>query len=251
MKQFETKEELVKEANEQLKGYVVYHEAYGDGEIVDLVGSSELLAHINFMGQVRYMSIKTASKRMTQDNNLLVLLDYVNAYQVFVDAEENARRELYWKQVNEEKERQRLADEEDKYQKKVANSLKELDKLTKSKSKQLNSIDWIRENVSAITARVPTYMVSWFQNQFGKDTKCEVVDPRKKTSGGYSAIFGLGLAIRFKTSDGMPAELKRLTLPSNDKVISNNQFVFDLLTNHDFKFGNKKDMDAMRANYSL
>lgn len=98
-----------------------------------------------------------------------------------------------------------------------------------------NEIDWISNHVKNITATIPDYLEDWFNKTFGYDTPKNVVDSKKKTSGGYSMKWNPSFSILFKDiDDAIPISLKNKLVKNR---INDTKLVFNLVQNYGFSFG--------------
>lgn len=102
-------------------------------------------------------------------------------------------------------------------------------------------IGWLAKNASAPFARIPTIAENWFIKEFG-DMKHTVVDPTRKTSGGYSMIFapGFNMPINKKALDFIPKSISQYV--TNGKLY-NTALIYDLVKNYGFEFGKKPNYE--------
>ena len=125
--------------------------------------------------------------------------------------------------------------------------IKKLNQLLKTNDIEANDfyyeLGWLASHTSRLYAAIPDYLENWFIRNFGSDAPKNVIDSRKKTSGGFAYQWAPGFSMHLKDTDNMPESLK-LKL-SDKKTIYNTAFVFDLVTNYGFKFGKNQDIDQI------
>ena len=142
---------------------------------------------------------------------------------------------------------------EEKYQKLKAKTIKEFETRIKQPRKSLSEVDefyyalgWLAKHVSKISASIPDYLQSSFENYFGTDVSPYVVDSSKKTSGGFSYQWGIGMNARLcgKDIDTIPPILSQY-FNSTGKVLYSTSFIWDLVDNYGFQFGKTQDVDKI------
>lgn len=115
-------------------------------------------------------------------------------------------------------------------------------KLFSSPVSYFETIGWMAKHCKSVKASMPDWMENQFISMFG-DVERYVVDSKKKTSGGYSMQWGLGLKITFDKE--VSGALTKRATSKNKKVIDNVAFIWDLVANYGFKFGKKQDANAI------
>ena len=140
--------------------------------------------------------------------------------------------------------------EELRFQLRKERALAKLEKLKPENTKKLfstpvnyyQSLGWMAKHCRGIKAAMPDWMESQFVSMFG-NVERYVVDSKKRTSGGFSYQWGLGLKVTFDQEVSGP--LAKRATSKNKKIIDSVAFIWDLVGNYGFKFGKKQDIDQI------
>ena len=143
---------------------------------------------------------------------------------------------------------------EARYQKLKEQAVKSFDEMVQQAPTTLSETDefyyalgWLANHVGSMTAILPDYLGSAFEKHFGSDTPKTLVDGRAKTSGGYAKQWSWEFKCTIKKLNDtvVPACIQSVTTDFS-KGIHNTSFLWDLVTNHGFRFGKKQDVDQIK-----
>jgi hypothetical protein len=98
-----------------------------------------------------------------------------------------------------------------------------------------------------MTAILPDYLGSAFEQHFGTEAPKTLVDGRAKTSGGYAKQWSWEFKCTIKKlkETVVPACIQSVTTDFS-KGIHNTVFLWDLVSNHGFQFGKKQDIEKIK-----
>lgn len=256
-------EAMLKEANDYLAKKTIIVKK-GDAQSIETIDKVVNLHYLdrNNVGEesldgiFAYLQIKTVngSNATLSSYNADKYAPYAKEF--MKDLDEGMRAELFAQKeirLNEERleeEAKKAALEELRRKKREARALlkaKELKaedsaKLFDSNSKYFETLGWMTKHIVSIRATMPDTLEGWFVSRFG-NVEHNVVDSKKKTSGGYLMSWGLGLTVTFDKE--LSGTLLEKAKGVNKKVICSVEFVIDLVENHGFQIGGRQDKDAI------
>lgn len=149
------------------------------------------------------------------------------------------------KQKEEERRKVREQLKQEKFNQRVSKQINEFKNFKIKKSTNSNYytfIGWAAKHLVSIRASLPDYLDKYFVGRFG-DVKREVVDNKKRTSGGFPMKFSLGMNIRF--NEDLPIEYRRFTTSTKKNNISDVRLGIDLVENFGFELNNKPNIDKI------
>lgn len=105
------------------------------------------------------------------------------------------------------------------------------------------AIGWMAKNIKSIKATVPSDLEPWFAKNFGT-AEHTVIDSNKKTLNGNPMKWSISFKVTFKNE--LPAILTDKA-SSSKRVIDSVSYVWDLVENRGFSFGNVQNLDKIRS----
>lgn len=259
--------DMIIDIRKELVGAKVESSCLGQGVIIDfseLVISSvksDIFATIKFNNELKLMSMSQAlSKHMTMQHQE-VLEKYLNKLTSLelkrcnrIMSKTDAKYEVYKAQRDARNQVIRARKAELARQAKIAKILTKLDSIGKNKLSNVNldshfysMLGWLAKNSKAVYASIPDFAEGWFKTRFGYNTKCSIVESRKKTAGGYLMKWKPSFAIYINDSNNMPQMIEALTCKSTSKIIADTEFIFSLVQDYGFKFSKSQDVESIRA----
>lgn len=263
-----TMEEVLNDLNEMLKGKPVNTVKYGSGKIEEVkeltfslasTPQEELRVVVQLACEtgnpVFCLNIGLRSHAIDLGEELTAaFFEYSLILIELARLKKEAKREFlrleYEKAEKERAEKAaaaKAAKEEAKLLVKQKKAIEELDRAIKQKKIAqedfYTELGWITKNIGTITAQIPDFAESWFVGHFGVSAPKNVIDSKKKTTGGFAMKWKPSFSISFKNVETAPASIqKRLTSKSK---INDTEFVFNLIENYNFKFGKVQNVDAI------
>ena len=251
----ELTEELTKISYEDLDvthatlgaGYIDSVE-YHDGSIHANVCYDDL---VDMRAYDLVLALKSKTVNLVNENVLNIVETYLNGFDkvkaefdahMRVVAEENARlaaieQAKHAKLVELAKERKAKEEAELKAKKRTEAMIDKLNSV-KYQAKHLvagnDAVDYLRNNLTSITATMPDTLEDWFVKTFGENAEHRTVSHLKKTSGGYKMQFSLSIKGHLKNTENLPAEL---TNSVKGKELRNTALLFKLVLDEGFTFG--------------
>lgn len=264
---YETHEALRDAINAELETlaypYTVKHKFFGEGQLTSVKApctGADLHATIDFASGNKMVSLGVifAANLLTMPEILAgILLEAQNAFNTDYLGREQEKREadrLAALQAREAAERAAAEKKaEAKYKQQKEKALRDFDRLAERAS-ELSDVDefyyslgWLAKHVGVITAKLPDYLGSAFEKHFGADAPKTLVDSRAKTIGGYAKQWSWEFVASIKKlkETTVPAYLQGTTTDFS-KGIHNTSFVWDLVDNYGFQFGNKQDIEKIK-----
>lgn len=265
---YETSEALREAINAELSAlaypYTVKHKTYGDGQLTfvkaPLTGGS-LYATIDFAAGTKTLSVDVVlTSNLLEMHEILedVLLEAQTAFKEDFITREQAQRTASIKAIEEAREAKKKAEAdkkaEEQYEASREKALKDFDILTKA-SRPVSDVDefyyslgWLTKHAGAITAQLPDYLGSAFEQHFGVDAPKTLIDGKAKSAGGFAKKWNWSFSCGLK-------KLKDVTVPTYlqnvtsdiSKGIHNTSFIWDLVENYGFQFGKTQDIDKIRS----
>lgn len=230
--------ELISTVRAELVGTEVTGK-FGTGKIMSITHSQSNLgcgfvAEIQFPTETKQLQLNTALKSgiISMPENKQKALQFCTEHFSLIVA---AEREEEQKKRLEEQQKKEKEKAEQKYKEKIADTIDKANKLVHT-SVDTNDEDliWLKNNSCPIKASLPDFMDSWFVGLFGT-VPHKVVDSSKKTVGGYSMKWSLGLTMKVKNFEQAPVGLKPYI---NEKgIINNTSFLARLNLDHNFTIG--------------
>lgn len=246
--------ETILELNKQVAGLQVTHTKFGEGTIVQIesienmsdAGDMAIRIHFND-GDHLLCYMACVNKQLMED--IPVLTDTINTVITPAFEQEKVEAEAAYLA---EKEAEKRALEEERYNKQVERELKRLNGL--SVANIANDFDdverfyyilgWIAGHVTTIRAAMPDYAESWFTSRFG-NVPHTTVDSKKRTVNGNPMQWALSMHISFKRSENTPEEIASKYSNAN-RTINSISFVWDLVDKYNFTFGKTQDIEAIK-----
>lgn len=263
-----TLEEVLNDLNEMLKDKPINTVKYGSGKIEEVkeltfsltsIPQNELMVVVQLVCEtgnlVFYLNIGLRSHAIDLGEELTAaFFEYspilIELAKLKKEAEKEALKLKYEKAEKERAEKlaaEKTAKEEVKFLAKQKKVIEELDRaIGQKKIAQedfYTDLGWITKNIGTINAQIPDFAESWFVRHFGADAPKNVIDSKKKTSGGFAMKWKPSFSISFKNIKTAPVSIqKKLTGKSK---INDTEFVFNLIENYNFKFGKVQNVDAI------
>lgn len=256
-----TREELLQRAKDELLNSKLTHITLGEATIVEVLNIQEDEFDYKHDIAVRVVFTDTKEEKAfglrvllerglaTIEKEDFFINEFSNEFTRIVIAEDNeaikARQEA---KLQAEKECA-----EKKFTKHIEAALKTLNNLEKDNIKlkynDLNNfytaLGWMTKHCGTVRAAMPDFAEKWFVSKFG-DVKRYVVDQKKRTVGGFSMQWALGMKITFKKVKEVPAYIASKLNEKN--AINSVGFVWDLVDTYGFQFGTEQDVEKIRDN---
>lgn len=247
--------------------YLIGNEAscltYGTGKVISYEGSSltDLAVVIEFAEVTKKYSVQficTSTVKFVRFADISEIGDVWDAamtVHTILKAKYNELGRLAYQQALEaEKKAKQAKKAEEQYEKTKAKSIRDFEELSqtvnpKSEADEFYfSLGWLAKHMGAVTAILPDYLGSAFEQHFGADTPKTLVDSRAKTSGGYAKQWSWEFKSTIKKlkETTVPAYIQDITTDFS-KGIHNTSFIWDLVENYGFQFGKTQDIEKIKA----
>jgi hypothetical protein len=259
----ETESTLVGLLAEQIKDAELITTAWGKGRVIEAQG-------INIDSMVMDIAFDNSTKRFAVEPVISGKVFFTkfadndeikNAWNVVLGFHTEITRQ-YNKIKNAEVEAERAAKKKavadlkaaEKFEREKARAIREFENLASTPRAKDTTNDfyyclgWLAKNAGAISAKIPDYLLSYFESQFGVDAKPYVVDSNKRTVNGNSMQWAIGMKIALpKKVHGLVPSMLADYLSKNGHDIANTPFIWDLIDNYGFQFGTEQDIEKIRA----
>lgn len=260
-------EEIIWDIRACLEGLTIQSKLYGEGLITQITGNNpnDLIVHIHFNADNEKRFCKAFNIAIALKTKNIVLPDYtLKLYNGFMELaqEELIKEKELERQRKLEEERLRkeaLAKEEaEKEARKAAAAFEKTKKRMIEKfeataqeisnnityaNEYYYSLGWLAKNITSIRATMPDYLNDSFTKYFGNET------PRSLTGSGDSASWSYGFRANTKNKDQAPAMILALMNPERKDISATGatSFIWDLVANHGFDFGEHQDVGKIRS----
>ena len=252
---------LVDQTCQQLLGTDVKSQLYGSGKVTEIEGNTlgTIILSLAFDDTLKKFSlaqvIKTNFLFVKFDNEELCSA-LCSAYSLHIELDKlqkNFKLVERQQEVEAKKKAEEQAKAEAKYLKHKEMAIKEFNEQLAKVNTSLNATDdfyyalgWLTKHVGTISAALPDYLLQYFEKHFGTDANPRVVDSRKRTSGGFSYQWALGMrASIVKNKGNIPSMLLERLNPTGN-AITDTSFIWELIDNYGFKFGKKQEEDRIK-----
>ena len=263
-----TTEQFIQHAHNTLAGVVVNNKTYGQGIIKDcyLNPALDLMVNIEFAnnltkGFALQIAMTFRTIKFLDDANLTQakeLLNELNPLKVQRAQEAVLEREqeleAMRQKVEQEKQAAKDKKKEEQFERAKETAIARFKSMrnntyaiTSAQDEYYYTIGWLAKNVRTISARLPDYLEPVFASHFGASAPRTVTDTSRKTVGGFKPQWSYAFTASIKNIDVAPALVLEKLNEARTKL-ADTAFIWNLIDNHNFKFGKEQDVDAIRKN---
>ena len=245
-------EAIVTDLNTKISGKSAYHRIYGPGIIKAVLGQGKISTNTyDFYIEIAFDSGFTrvfAPSMAIKNLNFDEYSTYAEYFAILIQAY-SEQRAYEAKKEEELKLFKKELEEKHKYENKinaVLNQLKnlQLDELSEATDEFYVALGWLAKHATTASASIPDYTESWFKDTFGQAAPYNIVDSRRRTSGGYLMRWAPSFTLYIKNAKQVPSILAPYV---SRNCLHNTKLIYQLVENYGFNFGSSQNFENIKT----